>query len=247
MNQVSVDNFRAIEERRDSEGRHFRFFYERRTAVLVITIPRRPHEVMHGWLGSRVDIKADAMGLGDQLDFTGSTTYESISSGVLEISLEGDSSLSPDPRTTPNTWPVLVIEAGYSQTMQQLRMRARAWFLASNFEVKLVVLAKMLVSERRIVLEKWEGVQAGGRTGSLRTRSECRRMPECVHTIEISRSDAGEEPHSASPESYRVTRGALRLEFEELFLRSPVGEEADIIITEEELQLYASKVWAAAG
>ena len=256
VNQVSADNFRAIEERRDYKGCHYRFFYEHQTALLLITIPISPHEVMHSWLASSVDIKADAMGLRAQLIPTNSTTYRSTSSGVLEISLEGDSSRSLNPRTTPNRWPVLIIEAGYSQTIQQLRMRARAWFLSSNFEVKIVVLAKMLVSERRIVLEKWKGIQvgdrtgiqAGDRTGSPRTRSEHRRTPQCVHIIEISHPDAGEEPHSVSPESYRVTRGALRLDFEELFLRSPVGEdEADIIITEEELQLYASVVWDVAG
>lgn len=247
VNQVSIDNFRAIEKRRDTEGRKFRFLYERGTTILIITIPTRPHEVMHRWLDSRVGIKAYAMGLVDQLDPTGATTYENIVGGGLETSLEGDSSQTPSLRTPPHRWPALVIEAGCSQTVGQLRMRARAWFLSSNFQVKIVILAKMLVSERRIVLEKWKGVRAGDRTGSLRTRSESRRTPECVQTIEISRPDAGEEPPSVSPESYRVTSGALRLEFEELFLRPPAGGEADIIIAEEELQLYASKVWAAAG
>lgn len=247
VDQVSVDNFRAIEKRRDSEGHKFRFLYERRTAILIITIPTKPHEVMHGWLAGKVDTKADAMGLTDQLDPTGSTTCQSISGGVLEISLEGDSCREPVQRTRSNSWPVLVIEAGCSQTMEQLRMRARAWFLSSNFEVKIVVLAKMFMSERLIKLEKWKGIQAGDQTGFLRTCSEHRRTPECVHTIEITQLDAGEEPHSVSPESHRVTRGAMRLEFEELFVRPPVGEEANIIITEEELQLYASRVWATTG
>ncbi|KFH46359.1 hypothetical protein ACRE_027910 [Hapsidospora chrysogenum ATCC 11550] len=99
----------------------------------------------------------------------------------------------------------------------------------------------MFMLEGRIMLEKWKGVQAGGRTGTVRTRAGSRRVPECVHTINIT----NEDHHSASPESYRVSRGALRLEFEDLFLRSASGgEEADIVITEEELKHFASRVCA---
>lgn len=101
----------------------------------------------------------------------------------------------------------------------------------------------MFVSERQVVLEKWKGVQAGGRTGVVGTRAESRRVPECVHTMQISRPDGtNEDPRSVSPESYRVSRGALGLEFEELFLRSANSEEADIIITDEELQQFAPVV-----
>ncbi|KAL2108018.1 hypothetical protein VUR80DRAFT_4344 [Thermomyces stellatus] len=61
--------------------------------------------------------------------------------------------------------------------------------------------------------------------------------------MQISRPDGtNEDPRSVSPESYRVSRGALGLEFEELFLRSANSEEADIIITDEELQQFAPVV-----
>ena len=248
VNNVSIDDFRAIEELRDSEDRRLRFFYERQSTTLVITVPTQPHEMLHCLLDTSIGRKINAMGMGNQLDPVGSATYKSTSGRGLETSLEGDTSLIPVSRTGHDSWPVLVIEAGCSQTMEELRRKARAWFLASNFEVKIVVLAKMLISEGRIVLEKWKGVQAGGRTGAIRTRAQSRRIPECVHAIEISRPDiTNEDQHSLSPESYRVPRGALRLEFEELFLRSANGEEADIIITEEELEHFASRVWARAS
>jgi hypothetical protein len=244
VNNVSLDDFRSIEEIRDSECRKLRFFYESQSETLIITVPTLPHEMLHKWLDRSIITKLDAMGMGNQVDSIGSATYTSTSGGNLETSLEGDSSLTLVSRTGRDVWPVLVIEAGYSQTMQELRTKARAWFLASNFEVKIVILAKMSISEGRIVLEKWKGVQAGSRTGTVRTRAESRRVPECVHTIQISRPDITDENHLVSPESYRVSRGALRLEFEDLFLRSANGEEADIVITEEELQRFAAKVWA---
>ncbi|KAK0730613.1 hypothetical protein B0H67DRAFT_562309, partial [Lasiosphaeris hirsuta] len=39
-------------------------------------------------------------------------------------------------------WPTLVIEAGVSQTLAQLRIGMQRWFSMSNHEVKIVLLAK---------------------------------------------------------------------------------------------------------
>lgn len=248
VNQVSVDNFRAIEKSRDSKCRKLRLFYEQQRSALIITLPTSSHELLHRWLDERIGIRVYAMGMYDQLDVVGAATYVTTSGGSLGTSLEGDSCRRPSSRSGSDGWPVLVIEAGYSQTIQQLRRRAQAWFLASNFEVKIVILAKMIATRGHIVLEKWKGV-AGQASGlRVRTRAQTRRdqgarVPQCIHTIHISRSnDADNDP--LSPGSYRVFSGALRLEFEDLFLRSAVEEEGDIVITEEELQRFASKVWS---
>lgn len=119
VDQVSVDNFRAIQRLRDSSGRKFRFFYDRQTTCLIITLPTLPHEVSHRWLDARIGSKADAMGMADQLVPIGSATYESTSGGSLGTSLEGDSSRIPVSRMRgPDRWPVLVIEAGCSQSIR---------------------------------------------------------------------------------------------------------------------------------
>jgi hypothetical protein len=247
VNGVSVEGFLAIDESRQAKGRKYRFFYDGQTKLLIITFPTLLHEVMHRWLDDRVLRKVGELGLADDLRSVGAATYQSLSGGTLQASLEGDSCRAPSSRIAGRRWPVLVIEAGYSQTMTELRSKARTWFRASDFDVKIVILVKMAIRDGVIVLEKWKSTQAGGedRPGMRMTRARSRRVPECVHTIHISRSDlASEGP--ASPESYRVARGALILEFKELFLRSANGEEGDIIITEEELQLFASQVWPIA-
>jgi hypothetical protein len=47
--------------------------------------------------------------------------------------------------------------------------------------------------------------------------------------------------------SHIVTSGALRLEFDLLFLRQAQDGEGDIVISIEQLQRFATVVWAAAG
>ncbi|KAK0726952.1 hypothetical protein B0T26DRAFT_692376, partial [Lasiosphaeria miniovina] len=39
-------------------------------------------------------------------------------------------------------WPILVIEAGFSQSLGELYITMRRWFSMSNHEVKIVLLAK---------------------------------------------------------------------------------------------------------
>lgn len=249
LGNVSVDAFHAVEEMRDASDRRYLLFFLAETGTLIVTIPRYPHEMLHRSLDTLIGWHAYRMGLGSELQSVGAPTLRDTGGGgAIRASLEGDSCLVPHSKSGADVWPVLVIEAGYTQSIPQLRMRARTWFLASNFEVKIVILAKMVVSEGTIVLEKWKGVQRMGvqRTGAMMTRasSNSPRTPECVQTIRISRPGvpAG-DPRVLSPACYRVSRGALTLEFEELFLRAASGDEADIVIDEQELKEYAVRVW----
>lgn len=72
---------------------------------------------------------------------------------------EGDSSGGPAPQRAGNlAWPTLVVEAGVSETLSELREDMRWWFSASDYQVK-IVLAKLVQAERTITLEKWVEVQ----------------------------------------------------------------------------------------
>ncbi|KAK5651087.1 hypothetical protein OQA88_13691, partial [Cercophora sp. LCS_1] len=51
---------------------------------------------------------------------------------------------------------------------------------------------------------------------------------------------------TTDPVSYYVTRGALALEFRLLFLRNPGPQEGDIVFSIQDLQLFATHVWAEA-
>lgn len=110
----------------------------------------------------------------------------------------------------------------------------RWWFSASNHEVKIVVLAKLELSQRLIILEKYQEVPAAQQTGDT-------LQPRLDQTIRITQAAGSID--AMDPLSYIVTRDALRLEFDLLFLRQPQPGEHDVIIGIQDLQLIASKVW----
>ncbi|RYP37368.1 hypothetical protein DL768_010882 [Monosporascus sp. mg162] len=137
-------------------------------------------------------------------------------------------------------WPTLVIEAGYSQSLAGLHADMRWWFSTSNHDVKIVILAKLDRRQHEIILERWEEDAAPARLGATTTRRAARAaglQPVLRQRITISRNEA------TDPVSYDVSRRALVLRFELLFLRNPGPQEEDIIIGIPELQHYAMMVW----
>jgi hypothetical protein len=155
---------------------------------------------------------------------------------------EGDSTGLPTlERPGKEPWPTLVVEAGDSESLNGLRADMRWWFMASNHDVKIVILTKFDHRQRHILLERWEEEESHPQ-GAL-TRSRAARLqhnglePILRQTITITR-DA-----TTSPASYNVTRGALVLGFKLLFLRDPGPGEADFVISVQELQNFAQRVW----
>src|SRR5205807_9959366 len=67
-------------------------------------------------------------------------------------------------RGSENSWPTIVLESGYSQTLQSLRSKMRWWFSASDHEVKIVLLVKFFHNRTppHILLEKWTEVSPAG-------------------------------------------------------------------------------------
>jgi hypothetical protein len=186
---------------------------------------------------SAIFSKVINMGLEDQWSGFGAPTYEAASGDKAE----GDSSGGPTfQRAEPHDWPTLVIESGFSQSLQALRNQMRWWFSASDHQVKIVIIAKLFASERRIIIEKYQEVQAAQRTGATSTRAARRLEPRLDQSIYITQAPSGDP---MDPTSYIVTRGVLRLEFHLLFLRQPATGEQDVIIEIPRLQMIAVKVW----
>ncbi|OIW30885.1 hypothetical protein CONLIGDRAFT_642929 [Coniochaeta ligniaria NRRL 30616] len=62
---------------------------------------------------------------------------------ALAHSKEADSSGGPSPeRDFPDTWPTLVIEAGFSQSLSELQKAVRWWFAEPLHDVKIVLIVK---------------------------------------------------------------------------------------------------------
>lgn len=131
-------------------------------------------------------------------------------------------------------WPTLVIEAGYSQTLnRRLRDQMAWWFRASAHQVKIVLLIKMdPASPGEILIEKWQEIQQD-RAGATTTRASGALRPNLMQVINIRRID---DAAPTVPQSYAVTRDALRMDFAHLFLRQPEKGEGDIIIGIQQLQ-----------
>ncbi|KAH6982932.1 hypothetical protein BKA56DRAFT_614949 [Ilyonectria sp. MPI-CAGE-AT-0026] len=234
---VSVQQFAEIEKAREGQRRKFRFRrFSAAAKILIITIPTRVHEILHSYIFGRTIIAVDKMGLDDAWVATGDTTFRAQYQHPNGDGGEGDSTGCPSP-ARDDGWPTLVIEAGYSQTLQGLRQDMEWWFRASRHEVKIVLLAKFDRPTRSIILEKWvEVVQT--REGATNTRAAAEPQPARDQVITITQNPG-------NPVSYNITSGDLRLEFRLLFLRLPTGAEQDIIIDAQRLRQYAAKVWTA--
>lgn len=127
----------------------------------------------------------------------------------------------------------------------------RWWFGASQHEVKIVVLVKLNGNRGEIILEKWVEVPGLPRQGATTTRAAAAAaagatvQPHCDQVVNITRAPGITNTHPArsNPASYIVTRGALRLDFDRLFLRQPGPGEGDVIIGIQRLQMFAVRVW----
>ena len=141
-----------------------------------------------------------------------------------------------------------MIEAGWSQTLEKLREKARWWFDKSKEDVKIVLLVKPSLKSNYIRIEKWKLAPAASRQGATTTRAAAAMTPQYVHVVEITQAAGINDahPNRFNPISYVVTGGPLQLKFIDIFLRQPVPPgERDLILGNTTLQEYAADFWGA--
>lgn len=232
---VSPSSFAQIEKERSIRRRRFRWRrYYVEPHVLIIAIPTAVHESLHITLYMEYQSQLCRIGIQNTWATKGASTFQA--SHPEGDSAEGDSSGGPRPQRKGNNWPTLVIEAGDSESLNQLRMDMRWWFAVSDHKVKIVILAKLDRRQPKIILEKWEE-EAATRLGATTTRRAAALQPVLKQEIMISHDE------TTSPISYNVTKGPLVLEFRLLYLREPGPQESDFIISISDLQRYAEAVW----
>ncbi|KAL2753765.1 hypothetical protein ACRALDRAFT_1065025 [Sodiomyces alcalophilus JCM 7366] len=248
---VSDKDFNQIYSAREKLGRKFRLsLYTSESQLLLISIPTLKHERLHAQLNAHIERLLLKIQLEDELICTGKTDYRQLDhAGNRKAQGEGDASRKPiSLRPEEDDFPTLVIEAGYTQTWPSLRNKARWWFTASNFDVKIILLIKMSLQSPDIDIEKWKAEKStrpGMTTRAMAAQAQPVLSPVCVQTIAITRAPglSLNDPRRFIPSSYRVTSGLLRLEFEDLFLRDPRPGEGDLILGTTELQSFAASVW----
>ncbi|KAK0726708.1 hypothetical protein B0T26DRAFT_691471 [Lasiosphaeria miniovina] len=184
--------------------------------MLIVIIPTEFHEGLHLGLYNLGRDSIIRIGRGDNWRSMGTAKYRAQGHPNGDEG-EGDSTGGPEPqRQHLGAWPTLVIKAGYSQSLEALRGDMSWWFGASDHQVKIVLLAKFDTQQMTAIIEKW--------------------------IITITQNPG---TNRDNPTSYTVTRGALRLEFDLLFLQQPQpgSAEGDVIIDIPDLQRWAVRLW----
>lgn len=259
---VTPSGFAAIHQAFQARGRKVRLMFLAEHEVAIITLPTLHHERLHLRLYSNIQQQIDQMGLDRAWDSTGATTFPLGITPGSSSQVEGDSGGKP---FTDNAgdhnhgWPTIVIQGGFTQSIESLRAKMIFWFAASAHSVKIVVLAKAFPQQKRILVEQWQerGMPvSAARPGATMTRaaatsqSAVLQQPVCIQTINVVWAVPGVTYEDASPAqrrdplSFNVVRGPLRLEFSRLFLREPAGlHEHDVVLQDDDLQWYAMRVW----
>jgi hypothetical protein len=150
---------------------------------------------------------------------------------------EGDNTGGPKEFLGPDSWPTLVIESGYSQTLGSLHRKMRWWFSASNHAVQIVVIAKLDRTLSTIFIQRFQEEAAQSRQGATSTRHSSSLQPALMQEIKITRT-------TVNPAQFTITSGDLNLPFRRLFLRNPtLHEPENVIITVAQLREYAVDFW----
>ncbi|KAG0124359.1 hypothetical protein HOY82DRAFT_634233 [Tuber indicum] len=131
-----------------------RFTYEGPLDSLIIRLmPGVPHDLISRSFFYRVGRKIDSFpGLVD--------TWAPLGSGGFKAhgrrKKQGDEAIKPVTRSLETDWPSLVIEVGYSESLQMLRFDGEWWLKYSAGETKMVIIIKIKRNPNAIRLECWE-------------------------------------------------------------------------------------------
>lgn len=97
-------------------------------------------------------------------------------------SKEGDQAIGPATRGAKNVWPSVVIEVGYSEALDFLRLDAEWWLHHSDGAIRFVVLVQLMTSPLAIRIECW----AMAPPSHLKEELRPILFPSCVQEFEIN-------------------------------------------------------------
>jgi len=233
VRDVNEDIMKHIDDR---EYKGVRYEWHGDLEVLIVKVPTKVHETAAATFGSDIALTASIMGLpGIERQLLGAGKCWAPGGSP---SKEPDwSMVNANVRPNPDYFPTIVIEVGFSETLQKLQNNARLWFSMSSNDVQIVVLIVLRMANNQIIFEKWAvGPVAAGRR---RTRHTPPQLPRVEQEITITRTP---------PNTFAITSGTapLTLEFDRLFLRPPVGGEHDVVYTEATLVEIAEAIFRMA-
>lgn len=220
-------------------GKTARIFYDESLRRLIVKVPSDVHELAGNLLSREIELIIQPMGVLDELlPFGGAR--------VKEGSYRKEPDRSWRPRTLPTgrspKWPTLVVESGWSESLNRLRVDAEWWLTHSHGDVKVVILVKINRTQPKIIIETWildpnSGILRPGPV--LRGHRNHRLITMCSQVVTVSRDQQGTITTVGVP---------LTIKFDDIFLRPTVPpNERDIIVPEQALQSVAMTTWLEAG
>ena len=230
---VTTDDLLKIERARESGkiDRGVRMTHYVDWNILIVKVPTGKHEAAHGNFGKELIVRAAGMGLKREFFYVGATKFQ-----VRRASKEGDTAYKPlSIRPREVDWPTIVIEAGWSESLQKLRLDAGFWLEDSGGNVKIVLLISIGRRARTgtMIIEKWENRPVpANRPATRAITSGNGQIATKVQAITIDSN------------SNTVNGAPLTLEFPKIFLRQAVPPlEHDITFTAQDLSEFATDFW----
>ena len=236
---VKPSKYNAIKEHRDGYGPKVLFTYFSPIETLVVKIPSGEHEKVNWNFGALLRDIVSEMGL-QRHEFlgTGSQTYRARHNQPSQSfsEKEADSTYrNKELRKKNDDWPHLVIEAGYSESLQRLKTDARWWIENSNGQVRIVLVFKVDPKKRTIRILKYISILEAQVPSRYPLRNRPTAVPSLTGDILVD--------HSVTPA--RIVGAPLTLEFDRIFGRNAnPPQEGNIVLTSEILDDWAINcVW----
>ena len=141
-------------------------------------------------------------------------------------SKEGHEALGPATREERGAWPSVMIEYGYSEALDFLRLDAKWWLINSAGKTRFVMIVQLMTDPFAIHIECWAMVALDDRQ-KIQAPTQ---IPACVQLFDI---DSERTVASASPE-LRIPYCCI---FDELDENAP-----DVVFTNAELSSFALRM-----
>lgn len=211
--------------------------YQGLKKAIIRVMPSRTYDQIATMFSMAVAVRLDRMGL--EVD---DGHWAGIGSSRFQgqtCAKEADMGIIPGPnlgRQADNVWPSIVAEIGVSESLSHLRTDAQWWWSNSGHKTAVIVLfAVCRLPSPSVSIETWTAQHVPVQGRETRQRSESatiRPQPLGSHpTALVLRRD-----QNITMTSTTVTTPPLRIPFQSVMRRLPVGTETDIVIDTKALK-----------
>lgn len=211
------------------------------------------------WKGSRVLTAKVVPGFDHE--YTAGLFRMMIDKEIFTMGIEDDVAACSSPLTAVGRWrkepdacwiptganqPTVVTEVGLSESASQLIQDARGWLETAGSSTRIAFTISVSRNSYRVTIGAWE---LANRASSITTRSSSMTATR-ISSIILSRASGSSET-TITGESFdpitRLTSPAeeIKISFEKLIPRQPVGCEHDIILSKTALLKFAGRLFQA--